>query len=215
MTSNYARFSCSKSGQAMRPLIRSYKHMKQLFFLAWLLVASFACTTEKTSEMKNEPITYSFLVGTYTDDESQGLNQLDFTPSENKLDVRTIFPGIENPSFVLANSTGDHVFSLEETGNDSGGNVISFARSSTDPLLSKVSTVPSFGDSPCYLALSPNEGFLTVANYSGGNFSVYKIGENAELTHLLTIQHEGSSINQDRQNSPHVHSTVFSPDGKF
>jgi 6-phosphogluconolactonase len=189
--------------------------MKQSLLLAGILATLVACTTEKKTEMTEIPVTYSFLVGTYTDKESQGLNQLDFTPSENKLEVRTIFPGIQNPSFVLANSAGDKVFTLEEIDTVPGGNIVSMARSKEDQSLSKLSELPSFGDHPCYLALSPNEEFLTVANYSSGSFSAYKIGENAALTHLQTIQHEGSSINQSRQSSPHVHSTVFSPDGKF
>lgn len=189
--------------------------MKRSLFLAGLLAISFACTTDKTTEMTETPITYSFLVGTYTEEANQGINQLDFTPLENELEVRTIFPGIQNPSFVLANSAGDKVFSLEEIGDEEGGNIISLSRSSEDQALSKLSELPSYGDHPCYLALSPDEEFLTVANYSGGSFSVYKIGENAGLTHLQTIQHEGSSINQARQSAPHVHSTVFSPDGKF
>ncbi|PZX51995.1 lactonase family protein [Algoriphagus chordae] len=189
--------------------------MKQSLFLAGLLAISFACSSEKTTEMTTTPITYSFLVGTYTENDSQGLNQLDFTPSENKLEVRTIFPGIQSPSFVLANSAGDKVFSLEEIDKVPGGNVISLNRSSDIPTLTKISELPSFGDHPCYLALSPDEEFLTVANYSGGNFSAYKIDEKGALTHLQTIQHEGSSINQERQSSPHVHSTVFSPDGKY
>ncbi len=189
--------------------------MKQTLFLVGLLASTVACSPDKTTEMTTEPITYSFLVGTYTDDESQGLNQLDFAPSENKIEVRTIFPGIQNPSFVLANSAGDKVFTLEEIDTVPGGNVVSLGRSLKDQSLSKLSELPSFGDHPCYLALSPDEEFLTVANYSGGSFSVYKIGENAGLKHLQTIQHEGSSINQSRQSSPHVHSTVFSPDGKY
>lgn len=189
--------------------------MKQSLLLVGLLASTVACSPDKTTEMTTEPITYSFLVGTYTDDKSHGLNQLDFTPSENKIEVRTIFPGIQNPSFVLANSAGDKVFTLEEIDTVPGGNVVSLGRSLEDQSLSKLSELPSFGDHPCYLALSPDEEYLTVANYSGGSFSVYKIGENAALTHLQTIQHEGSSINQSRQSSPHVHSTVFSPDGKY
>ncbi|MDR7127715.1 6-phosphogluconolactonase (cycloisomerase 2 family) [Algoriphagus sp. 4150] len=189
--------------------------MKQSFLPAILLAISFACASEKTTEMTETPITYSFLVGTYTDEESQGLNQVDFSPSENKLEVRTIFPGIQNPSFVVANSAGDKVFTLEEIGNVPGGNIISLSRSIENQSLTKLSELPSYGDHPCYLALSPTEEFLTVANYSGGSLSAYKVGKAAELTHLQTIRHEGSSVNKARQNSPHVHSTVFSPDGKF
>src|SRR5690606_18950394 len=103
----------------------------------------------------------------------------------------------------------------EEIDNVPGGNIVSLARSSENKNLVKLSELPSFGDHPCYLDLSPDENFLTVANYSGGSLSAYKIDEKAGLTHLQTIQHEGSSVNKDRQNSPHVHSTVFSPDGKY
>lgn len=160
-------------------------------------------------------MTYSFLVGTYTDNASQGLNQLYFTPSENKLEIKTIFPGIQSPSFVLANSAGDKVFTLEEIGNVPGGNIISLSRATDKATLTKISELPSFGDHPCYLALSPDEQFLAAANYSGGNFSTYKVDEKGALTHLQTVQHEGSSVNKGRQSSPHVHSTVFSPDGKY
>ena len=189
--------------------------MKNSLLLAGLLTLCFACTTDKTKEMSENRITYSFLVGTYTEEDSQGLNQLDFTPSENKLEVHTVVSGIHNPSFVVANEAGNKVFTLEEIADVPGGNVISLSRNTKDQSLTRLSELPSFGDHPCYLALSPNEEFLAVANYSGGNFSVYKIDEHAELTHLQTIKHEGSSINKGRQSSPHVHSTVFSPDGNF
>lgn len=189
--------------------------MKHPLLLAGLLAFSSGCNTEKTTEMTVPSVTYSFLVGTYTDEANQGINQLDFTPSENKLEVQTIFPGIQNPSFVLATAAADKVFSLEEIDHVQGGNIVSLSRSSQNDSLTKLSQVPSFGDHPCYLALSPDEAFLTVANYSGGSLSAYQIGENGELTHIQTIQHEGSSVNKARQNAPHVHSTVFSPDGKF
>lgn len=188
--------------------------MKQSLFIAGLLFLTLACSSQKTTEMTETSTTYSFLVGTYTDEASQGINQLDFTPAENKLEIQTIYPGIQNPSFVLANSAGDKVYSLEEIDQVPGGNVVSFERSLDDSLLTKLSELPSFGDHPCHLALSPDERFLTVSNYSGGSFSAYKIAD-SELTHLQTIKHEGSSINKDRQNSSHVHSTTFSPDGKF
>ncbi|WP_157243345.1 lactonase family protein [Algoriphagus resistens] len=189
--------------------------MKHPLLLAGLLAFSSGCNTEKTTEMTVPSVTYSFLVGTYTDEANQGINQLDFTPSENKLEVQTIFPGIQNPSFVLATAAGDKVFSLEEIDHVQGGNIVSLSRSSQNDSLTKLSQVPSFGDHPCYLALSPDEAFLTVANYSGGSLSAYQIGGNGELAHIQTIQHEGSSVNKSRQNAPHVHSTVFSPDGKF
>lgn len=161
-------------------------------------------------------MTYSFLVGSYTDSTNQGINELTFIPSENKLDVNLITSGVQNPSFVVANSKGDLVFSLEEDRrSENGGNVMVFNRSEPGKLLTPIDTIPSYGDHPCYLALSLKEDFLTVGNYSGGNLSVFKINSGSKLEHLQTIQHEGKSINEARQEKAHVHSTVFSPDGKY
>jgi 6-phosphogluconolactonase len=61
--------------------------------------------------------------------------------------------------------------------------------------------------------LDPKEEFLVVGNYSGGNFSAYKI-QDGILNHVQTYQHEGQSIDPARQEKAHVHSTVFHPNGK-
>ncbi|UZD22994.1 lactonase family protein [Algoriphagus halophytocola] len=189
--------------------------MKKLFSFFLFASLIWGCSPNKPTEVKEPTKTYSFLVGTYTDDPNQGINQLDFTPATNSLEVRVIYPGIQNPSFVLANASGDEVFAVEEIHSETGGNILSLQRSNPSEALKQITTMPTFGDHPCYLALSPDERFITVANYSGGSVSVYKIEENAKLRHLQTEQHSGKSINEARQEAAHVHSTVFSSDGNF
>lgn len=192
--------------------------MKQSAFLIALLILSWACSPSKTTEsteMTEPAMTYSFLVGTYTDSASQGINELTFSPAENKLEIKLIASGVQNPSFVVANSKGNLVFSLEEDMSKTGGNVMVFNRSEPGQPLAPIDTVPSYGDHPCYLALSPTEDFLTVANYTGGSLSIFRVTSENKLDYLQTIQHEGKSINEARQEKPHVHSTVFSPDGKY
>jgi len=173
------------------------------------------CSSQNSVETNDFSMTYTFLVGAYTEDAGQGINQLEFTPADSSLKTTVVFPGIKNPSFVIANSKADMVFSVEEINSVSGGNIESFNRNLQTGMLSKADELPSFGDDPCYLSLSPDDKMLAVANYSGGNLSVYLVDDNAKLTHLQTLQHEGSSINSARQEKAHVHSTVFSPDGKF
>lgn len=189
--------------------------MKHFIFLFALLTFTWSCNQSTTPEIAETAMTYSFLVGTYTDSTDQGINELIFTPSDNRLEVNLIASGVQNPSFVVANSKGNLVFSLEEGMSDNGGNVIVFNRSGAGKELTPIDTIPSYGDHPCYLALSPKEDFLTVGNYSGGSLSVFHINSHSKLQHLQTIQHEGKSINEARQEKAHVHSTVFSPDGKY
>lgn len=192
--------------------------MKQSIFLIALLILTWACSPSKnpeSTEMTEPAMTYSFLVGTYTDSASQGINELTFSPAENKLEVKLVALGVHNPSFVVANSKGNLVFSLEEDMSKTGGNVMVFNRSESGQRLAPIDTIPSYGDHPCYLALSPTEEYLAVANYSGGSLSVFRVNSESKLDYLQTIQHIGKSVNEARQEKPHVHSTVFSPDGKY
>ena len=125
---------------------------------------------------------------------------------------KTLIDSIENPSFVIASHDDSRIYSLEETDTENGGQVMAYLWDG-DKLQIQASS-PTFGGAPCYLALSPQEEFLVAANYSGGNLSIYKTGEDASLQFLQTLAHSGSSIDKSRQEKSHVHSTVFSPSGE-
>jgi len=187
--------------------------MKEIPILLTLLALFAACNSSSTKEMTIPSPIYSFLVGTYTDSTNQGINLLKFNPENNSLTVETIFEGINNPSFLLANRAENLVISLEEDTSVNGGNLMVFGLASGK--LNPIDTIPSYGDHPCYIGFSPKEQLVVAANYSGGSLSIYKLNPSNELSHLQTIQHDGKSINESRQEKAHVHSTVFSPDGNF
>lgn len=163
--------------------------------------------------MDQSETTYTFLIGTYTDASDQGINLLKFNPEKDILEVTLLAPDVQNPSFVIANKEGKQVFALEESAGTKGGEVLSFKLNIASDSLETLDKVPSFGDHPCYIGLSPNEKYLTVGNYTGGNLSIYEITREGKLIHQQTLQHHGEGTNPDRQEGPHVHSTVFSPDG--
>jgi 6-phosphogluconolactonase (cycloisomerase 2 family) len=187
--------------------------MKRIPILLILLALFAACDSSKTKEMTPSSPIYSFLVGTYTDSTNQGINLLKFAPENNSLTVETIFEEINNPSFLLANRAENLVISLEEDATINGGNLMVFGLAGEK--LTPIDTIPSYGDHPCYIGFSPNEQFVVAANYTGGSLSIYKLNPSNHLSHLQTIQHNGRSINESRQEKAHVHSTVFSPDGEF
>jgi 6-phosphogluconolactonase len=187
--------------------------MKRILILLALLPLFTACNSSSTKEMTIPSPIYSFLVGTYTDSTNHGINLLKFNPGNNSLTVETIFEGINNPSFLLANRAENLVISLEEGTSINGGNLMVFGLAGEK--LNPIDTIPSYGDHPCYIGFSPNEQFVVAANYSGGSLSIYKLNPTNQLSHLQTIQHHGKSINESRQEKAHVHSAVFSPDGNF
>ncbi|PRY90673.1 lactonase family protein [Mongoliibacter ruber] len=186
----------------------------QIFFktlsLTLLAMSIWSCDYQSEEEMI-EP-KYTFLIGAYTDDDKQGIGVLEFNPETGLLNANVIASEVINPSFVISNKAQSLVFAVEETSGESGGKVKVFDFDRDQLKLELKEEKPSFGDHPCYISLSPEENFLVVGNYSGGNFSAYQI-ENGNLTHVQTLQHEGQSINSARQEKAHVHSTVFHPNG--
>src|SRR5690606_37222990 len=74
----------------------------------------------------------------------------------------------------------------------------------------------SQGDAPCYVVTDKESNYVFVSNYSGGSLSVFRTGERGSLEeNIQHIQYEGSGPNRDRQEAPHIHSSVFSPDERF
>lgn len=156
--------------------------------------------------------TYHFLLGTYTDTSNQGINILEFDPEANKLEILHITSGIENPSFVIANTAQTLVFATEETGGEKGGKLTSFSLDKATKKLEKINSVYTHGDSPCHISMDPTEQYLVVSNYSGGNIAVIPVDKEGRLSEAAQIiQHQGSSVHPTRQKQPHVHSAVFHP----
>ncbi len=179
-----------------------------------LLVTSCSNTENKNQEAeKKTPTSYQFLVGTYTDSLHHGINYLYFSPDENLMTVETIAAGIANPSYVIASKDGKKVFSLEEEAGIKGGNVLSFVRNLDTGELNLIDQDNSEGDHPCHISLSPREDFLILSNYTGGSLTVFQVDSLGQVNFVQKIQHTGKSINKDRQEGPHVHSTTFDPEG--
>ncbi len=172
-------------------------------FLYLLLVFLVSCSISNN---------YSFLVGTYTETSSQGINFINFDTNTNKLSVISVIPDVKNPSFVITNKAKSIVVAVEEFKSETGGSVTSFTYNKSTNTFKKISSFPSFGDDPCTVAFSPDEKFIIVGNYSGGNYSVYPIDSQGKLSDKIQlINHIGKSVNKERQEKPHVHSVVFHP----
>jgi 6-phosphogluconolactonase len=58
--------------------------------------------------------------------------------------------------------------------------------------------------------------WIVTGNYTGGNLTVLPIAEDGSLqSSAQRVQHTGSSANKNRQEKPHVHAAVFSPDQQY
>lgn len=157
---------------------------------------------------------YHLLVGTYTSGASEGIYVYKFDTKTGDIVHEHTAGGIENPSFLTASPDGEFVYSVSELADGGGANAFRF--DNVTGALNPLNSQSSEGGSACYVSLSPDGNYLFTANYNGGSLAALPVNEDGSLKAASqVIRHEGSSVNQQRQQEPHVHSVVFSPDGKF
>jgi len=74
----------------------------------------------------------------------------------------------------------------------------------------------SGGDNPVYVSVHPGGKWVAVANYTGGSLSVFPIREDGSPEFLaVKVLHFGKSVDSVRQDRPHIHSAIYSPDGHY
>lgn len=161
---------------------------------------------------------YLLFVGAYTQG-TEGIGLYRFNADAGDLEYITTTEGVQNPSYLAVNKDKNLLIAVNEVGNYQGkasGAVSSFYFDASTGLLKLNGQVESGGGAPCYVTMNHDATFALVANYSGGNVGIFPISNNGKIDdNTDLIQHEGSSVNQDRQTGPHAHTIVLSPDEHF
>jgi 6-phosphogluconolactonase len=153
------------------------------------------------------------IIGTYTRGNSEGLYVYKMNTETGEVNYVSKATAA-NPSYLDISPDEKFVYAVNEDANDKGSvSVFSFNKS--NGALTYIDKQTSGGDHPCYVAINKTGKWVAAANYTGGSFSTLPIMANGTLGTPTTIQHTGNSVNKERQEKPHVHSTVFSPDDKY
>ena len=151
-------------------------------------------------------------VGTYTGKGSEGIYLLSFDPVKGEAHNVGVVKGIKNPSFLTFNSSTNILYAVSE---DQNGMVYSYAYNQKTHQLSPLNQLSTGFESPCHVTLDRTGRLLFVSHYGGGNLTVYKINEDGSIGEKLnSFTYEGNSVNKERQEKSHVHSSIVSPDNK-
>ena len=186
--------------------------MKKITVLLFLLSLSLAGRTQKTA---GSGILH-FYVGTYTEENgSEGIYSFGLDPASGKLHSNGLAVLSENPSFLALTPDGKYLVAVRETLDSNNGNMGYIELFSVGPTghLSSVNKIPSGGAHPCHVAVN-GEGDVLASNYSGGSVALLRIEPSGELSDVLYVaQHSGSGTVRERQEKPHVHSTLIEKGG--
>ena len=179
----------------------------QALTISILILLSNCGHKEKKTVMQKEAT--RFFVGTYTHGKSEGiyayLLRKDGTLSLNGLAAKAV-----NPSYLAKSNKGKFLLAVNEVNNkDSVGFVSSFLITK-DSLLA-VSKNSSGGADPCFVAVN-DDGYVLVANYTGGNIGLLKLNGKGQLSGLLDVEQHNGKGSTERQKGPHAHSAWFETD---
>jgi 6-phosphogluconolactonase len=179
--------------------------MKKYFLI--FLVFSFSAKNMAQDNHLN------LLVGTYTKScDSKGIYVYDFDALTGNFILKNTSESTVNPSFLSISENKKMIYTVNE--NDLESTVSSYEFNAKLGNLKFINRQDSKGANPCHIINDSKN--VIVANYSGGNISVFGKNYNGSLTSAKqVISHYGKGLNPKRQESPHVHMVQFSPDKKF
>ncbi len=149
-------------------------------------------------------------IGTYTKGSSQGVYACSFDPDSGALGAPELAAATPNPTYVALSPDGQVLYAV--CASDPW---VSSFRVGPGPLV-PVQQAPADGrPTPCHVAVSPDGKILLAANYHVGQAAIIPAHGDGTTGTPRVLAHQGRGPNPKRQDQPHVHSTWFSPDGRF
>ncbi|GCE23859.1 lactonase family protein [Dictyobacter kobayashii] len=154
-------------------------------------------------------------IGSYAERSAQSIYIYTLDGETGKLAYVHSTGGVLNPSFLTVNADQTRLYAVSET-TQQPGSVVSYVLDAHKGQLTPINEQSTNGGAPCHIAIADKGNFLVLPNYIGGSICLYPIQPDGSIgNRAYEVQHHGSSINPDRQDTPHPHSTNVDPSGKF
>lgn len=157
--------------------------------------------------------------GTYTGGKSKGVYVARLDSETGRLSAPVLAAESASPSFIAIDPTGRFLYTVNEVGNFQGqksGAVSAFAVNAADGKLTFLNQQPSGGGGPCHLTVDASGKNVLVANYGGGSCAVLPIDGQGRVQPATAFQqHQGASVNKQRQEGPHAHGIYLDKRSRF
>jgi 6-phosphogluconolactonase len=158
-------------------------------------------------------------IGTYTNAKSKGIYAFRMDPNTGHLTPVGLVAETPSPSYLAFSPNHKYLVAANEVssfGGEKAGAVSSFSINADTGKLTQLSQQSSKGDGPCHIWVDNTGKSVFVANYGAGSIAALPLGADGKLSPASAfVQHKGTSVNPQRQEGPHAHCVMTSPDNKF
>jgi len=194
------------------PLLRG---SRSAGLIGTLVVASLALIAPLRSSAEQALV----FIGTYTGPSSKGIYLSHFDQGTGKLGPVELAAEMTNPSFLALHPKRRFLYAVsevEEVAGKRSGTVCAFRIAQGSGKLTLINQQPCEGAGPCHLAVDKSGKCVLVANYGGGSIAALPIQSDGGLgPPSLVVQHQGASVNAQRQSAPHAHFITTDPGDRF
>lgn len=164
----------------------------------------------------NELLVY---VGTYTNKgTSEGIYICKLNLATGAL-TKVTSTKSQDPAFLAIDRKRRFLYAANEIGEFNGkksGAVSAFAINQKTGELTFLNQQATNSPGPCSVIVDKTGKCVLTANYSGGSISAFPVKSDGSLGEISDlIQHQGSSVNPNRQKEPHAHTIIIDDSNRF
>ncbi|QDV20124.1 6-phosphogluconolactonase [Gimesia panareensis] len=190
----------------------SYEHVFYLFPLAVGMVLSSA----SQATAAEEPLVF---ISAFAPGDKGAIHAFKLNPKTGKLTQVARTTDVEHPFFLAVSPDNQYLYSIHAPGKFGGKDneyVTAYKLEGRTGKLQQLNRQSSLGTASCYLDIDDTGKAVVVANYTTGSIASLPVKADGSLGEAATfIQHQGSSVDPKRQQEPHAHCSVISPDQKY
>jgi 6-phosphogluconolactonase len=143
---------------------------------------------------------------------SKGIYTYRWNEMTGELSGQTLAAEVGMPTFLTLAPDKRHLYAANEREKDGG--VTAFAVHGAK--LEKIDEVAALGSGTCFVSTDYTGRDVFCANYNSGSMSSFKIEATGGLSEAVShFQYEGHGANPERQEGPHAHRAIPSPDNRY
>jgi 6-phosphogluconolactonase len=156
------------------------------------------------------------VVGSYSKITDPGIHLYQLESPGNRFIPVSGIPGIENPSYLNTDPDQRLIYAITEKKKDAAAELHIYHLEHNKTHAELISCIPFQGSGSCFISIDSTRTHAFITNYGDGTLTVVKLPKAdlpAKVVQLLEFS--GSGPNKQRQDQPHLHAALLSPNERF
>ena len=153
------------------------------------------------------------VIGSYSQVVNPGIHFYEWEAITTSFSAAGSISGLENPSYLTLSKEKDRIYAITENKENSASwlHVFRLGEDNNSPV--RVGSIPFHGAGSCHISTDSSNRNAFVSNYGEGTLTVLALnGEGVPGAVVQQVSFSGNGADPERQEHPHPHSAVLSPD---